>query len=145
VAYNFSWVVPDRVGGMALPSREDLDWLAEMGVTALVSLTRERPPSPPDIELFHVPIPDMESPSLDTLHAVVSFMRSVVEEGGKVIVHCRAGLGRTGTTLAAYLVSDGMDAAKAIARVRALRPGSIETPEQEAVIREYAELMGMEP
>ncbi len=145
MAYNFSWVVPDRVGGMALPSREDLDWLAEMGVTALVSLTLERPPSPPDIEVFHVPVPDMESPSLDTLHAVVTFMRSIVHEGGKVIVHCHAGLGRTGTTLAAYLVSDGLDAEAAILRVRTLRPGSIETREQEAAIREYAELMGMAP
>ncbi len=145
MAYNFSWLLPDRVAGMARPSREDLEWLAEMGVTAVVSLTRERPPSPPDVEVFHVPVPDMESPSLDTLHAVVSYMRSIVAEGGKVVVHCQAGLGRTGTTLAAYLVSDGMDAEGAIHRVRTLRPGSIETPEQEAVIREYAQLMGMDP
>ena len=54
-------------------------------------------------------------------------------------VHCGAGLGRAGTLLAAYLVSQGCDAEEAMARVRRARPGSIETIEQEQAVREYAE------
>ena len=55
-----------------------------------------------------------------------------------VAVHCGAGLGRTGTVLAAYLVSKGASAVDAIARVRRLRPGSVETETQEEAIIEFA-------
>ena len=48
-------------------------------------------------------------------------------------------MGRTGTLLAAVLVSQGMGAAQAIAHVRAQRPGSVETREQVAVVHGWAE------
>jgi atypical dual specificity phosphatase len=57
-----------------------------------------------------------------------------------VAVHCGGGLGRTGTLLACYLVSaEGLPADAAIARVRAARPGSVETEDQEQAVRRYAE------
>lgn len=54
-----------------------------------------------------------------------------------IAVHCMAGLGRTGTILACYLVGQGMPAEKAILSIREWRPGSVETLEQEAVVHEY--------
>jgi atypical dual specificity phosphatase len=54
-----------------------------------------------------------------------------------VAVRCIAGLGRTGTILACYLVSMEMPANNAIIVIREWRPGSIETLEQEAVVYEY--------
>jgi atypical dual specificity phosphatase len=55
-----------------------------------------------------------------------------------VAVHCAAGLGRTGTVLAAYLVARGEEPRAALARVRDLRPGSVETADQERAVEAYA-------
>ena len=52
------------------------------------------------------------------------------------------GVGRTGTVLACYLVHRGATAVDAINRVRELRPGSVQTPEQEAAVLQYAEWAG---
>ena len=56
-----------------------------------------------------------------------------------VVITCAAGIGRTGTVLACYLVYTGYTPEAAINMVRGLRPGSIQTPAQEAAVREYDE------
>lgn len=58
-----------------------------------------------------------------------------------MLVHCAAGLGRTGTFAAALLHSHGIAADAAIAMVRATRPGAIETPEQLAFIHHGPSLL----
>ena len=63
------------------------------------------------------------------------------ERGRMVLVHCGAGLGRSGTVAACFLVHGGMGVGEAIARVRELRPFSVETAEQEQAIEEYARLL----
>ena len=138
MALNFSWIVEGRVGGMAHPSPRDLDWLREQGVTAILSLT-EREALLPGFEVLRIPVVDMTSPTVDQLHKAIGFMREVVERGGAVVAHCTAGMGRTGTILAAYLVSDGLSVDEALRRVRRLRPGSVETSEQEWVLIAYAQ------
>ena len=55
-----------------------------------------------------------------------------------VAVHCGAGLGRTGTVVAAYFVTRGLGPREAIVKVRDLRPGSIETVEQERAVEAFA-------
>jgi atypical dual specificity phosphatase len=138
VIYNFSWIVPDKVGGMGRPDASDLAWLVEIGVGAVVSLTERPIPATKGLEIFHAPIIDMTAPTVEHLEKIIEFMRGVVAADGRVIAHCAAGAGRTGTVLASYMVSEGFAAADAIAYVRTLRPGSIETPDQEAAVAVYA-------
>lgn len=53
-------------------------------------------------------------------------------------VHCALGFGRTGTMLACYLVKErGLAAGDAVAEIRRLRPGSIETYEQEKAVFQF--------
>jgi ADP-ribosyl-[dinitrogen reductase] hydrolase len=61
-------------------------------------------------------------------------LRSILRRRLDVLVHCRGGLGRAGTIAARLLVELGMEPIKAIASVRAVRPGAIETTEQEKFI-----------
>jgi ADP-ribosyl-[dinitrogen reductase] hydrolase len=58
-------------------------------------------------------------------------LRRVVRSGGRVLLHCRGGLGRAGTIAARLMVELGMEPGKAIQAVRRARPGAIETVEQE--------------
>ena len=78
------------------------------------------------------------APDLPGIEHAVKFIDFVE---GPVVVHCFAGVGRTGTIIAAYLVSTGLSAPQAIARVRMERPFSIETSDQEAVVYEYEMLL----
>lgn len=139
---NFSWVIEDKLAGLARPQSEDsLKLLKSKGVDALVSLT-EDPLDPALLEKYqiqavHLPVPDFTAPSLDQLDQAVHSIDAFLDQGQKVGVHCGAGLGRTGTVLAAYLVSKGASAREAIGQVRAKRPHSIETAEQEAIVVTY--------
>jgi ADP-ribosyl-[dinitrogen reductase] hydrolase len=62
-------------------------------------------------------------------------LKKVLEDGGRVVLHCRAGLGRTGTIAARLLIEFGMDPRAAIAKVRQARPGAIQTREQDEYVR----------
>jgi protein-tyrosine phosphatase len=58
-------------------------------------------------------------------------LRQILLDGGKILIHCRGGIGRTGTVAAQLLVELGMPHEKAIKAVRAARYGTIETRDQE--------------
>ena len=82
---------------------------------------------------LHVPIADMATPGTDTLAAWQAHrgaLGEALQRGDRVLVHCAAGLGRTGMLVARLLVDSGLTSDEAIARVRRARPGTIETAAQ---------------
>lgn len=145
---GFSWVIDDQLAGMPLVGQyqsldADLAWVAEQGVDLLVSLTETA--ADPDIvtaagmDALHIPIEDFTPPEPDQVDEFVATVVERLAGGEQVGVHCHGGLGRTGTLLATWFVWEGMTGDEAIDHVRTLRPGSIETEEQEDAVRIYEE------
>ena len=62
-------------------------------------------------------------------------LRQVLTAGGRIVLHCRRGLGRCGTIAARLLVEFCMTPCEAFAAVRRARPGAIQTGEQEDYVR----------
>jgi len=60
--------------------------------------------------------------------------------GTRIVVHCKGGLGRAGTVAAMLLIETGFasDGIDAIAKVRSVRPGAVETAEQEEFILNWS-------
>jgi atypical dual specificity phosphatase len=134
--------IDDNICGSSRPfSKRSVIWLQEkMGINSILSLTESdiQKLIPENINYKHVPIKNHVAPTVPELEECVNFLFSESARGRKVDVHCAAGLGRTGTVLAAYLVAKyDMAAPEAIKRVRALRRGSIEKNQQE-VVEEFA-------
>jgi atypical dual specificity phosphatase len=128
---------------MARPQAlEELEWLRSQGIQILLSLTEEPPRrdwiNQAGLMGYHVPIFDMEAPTPEQLHSCMSTIERANASNMGLAVHCTAGLGRTGTILAAYFVLKGATAEDAIARVRQLRPGSVETEAQSEAVVEFA-------
>jgi len=138
---NFSWLIKNKLAGSAIPtSIKEIDWVIEQGVKSIVTI-REEPLDDDwikNVNYLHVMSNDMGVPQFDDLTNAVDFIHQRLNEKEPVMVHCLAGLGRTGTILASYLVKyENMSADKAIEKVRKTRPGSIQSYPQEEIIFQF--------
>jgi ADP-ribosyl-[dinitrogen reductase] hydrolase len=85
----------------------------------------------------HLPIRDVSVPDASfeaAWESVGAELRDRLQRGESLVVHCRGGLGRAGTIAARLLVELGELPAKALEQVRAVRPGAVETHEQERYV-----------
>ncbi|MBW2520749.1 MAG: ADP-ribosylglycohydrolase family protein [Deltaproteobacteria bacterium] len=130
----------------------DLNAICQWGAAAMVSLVEDHEfdllgvstfkdrVSKFNFLWFHLPIVDVSVPCSDFEKAwsrQASRIHEVLYSGGKIVLHCRGGLGRTGLVAARLLVDFGLDAEQAIRQVRSARPDTIETAEQEQHVFQY--------
>ena len=139
---NFSWIIEGKLAGSAIPtSTDEIQWAIDQGVKSIVTI-REEPLDTDytnNVNYFHVHSNDMGVPEFDDLVKTVDFIHDRIVNDEPVMVHCLAGLGRTGTILACYLIKyKKMSADDAIQKVRDERPGSIQSFSQEEIIFQFA-------
>jgi atypical dual specificity phosphatase len=140
---NFSWFIEGSVAASGFPgSRKALEWVKRQGIDSILSLTPERIDEAYARQLgltvARIPLANLRPASPEELAEAVNRLQAEAAEK-KVLVHCLAGVGRTGMVLAAYLVkTKKMSAEEAIAQVRRLRPGSVQRKRQESAVAEYA-------
>jgi atypical dual specificity phosphatase len=138
---KFSWIIENKLAGSGIPtSINEVQWVIEQGVKSIVTV-KEEPLDDDwvkDVNYLHVYSNDMSVPEFDDLVSSIDFIHRRITNNEPVMVHCLAGLGRTGTLLACYLVKyQKMAADDAIQKVRAERPGSIQSYPQEEIIFQF--------
>ena len=153
------WLVPAKLGGMSMPFfhparwtapggspvqayRDDLRVLSALNVQAVTCLLNIPNAEPIyraiGIHFLCLPIVDGAAPTMQQARKFVCFVDEHQARNEAVAVHCAAGLGRTGTMLAAYLIAKGSTAPVAIQTVRRAQSGTIETRRQVEFLHEFA-------
>lgn len=110
--------------------------LREFGTPGLIERAKKL-----GFEVVHFPIVDVSTPRKAQTKEYMALVERIIDllRADKVIVvHCRGGLGRTGTVAASVLVALGHEAEDAISIVRSVRSQlAVETREQEEYVREF--------
>ncbi len=144
---NFSWIcsmAKSKMAGMAEPAcKEHIAFLGEQNVGLIVTLTKN--PLPMDyfvgntsIKTLHLPIYNMHVPTVEQVEEFLRETKEAHQQDKAVVVHCKHGMGRTGTFLACWLIAnEGIDADQAIRKIRELRNPSISTFEQEQFVKTF--------
>ena len=142
---KFSWLIKSKLAGSGIPtSINEVQWVLDQGIKSIVTI-REEPLDESwtrDINYLHVLSNDMGVPEFNDLIHAVDFIHRRITSNEPVLVHCLAGMGRTGVILACYLVKyQKMSADEATQKVRKERPGSIQSYPQEEIIFRFEKFL----
>jgi hypothetical protein len=114
--------------------------LRRTGITGDVNMRIEFDDAAHGLDLEHycyLPVVDDHAPTIDQLEEGIAFIDRVLTGGGKVYIHCAAGVGRAPTMAIAYFLSQGDSLAEAEARVRRGRPFIKIMPPQAERLKEF--------
>ncbi|XP_037757630.1 dual specificity protein phosphatase CDC14B isoform X4 [Chelonia mydas] len=153
---DFNWIIPNKFVAFSGPhSRSKTEngyphhapeayfpYFRRHKVTTIIRLNKKmydaKRFSDAGFEHYDLFFADGSIPS-DTI--VKTFLNICENAEGVIAVHCKAGLGRTGTLIACYIMKHyRMTAAETIAWIRINRPGSVIGPQQHFLVEKQTEL-----
>lgn len=145
---DMNWIIPSRILAMSSPVDEDEEiqqyrmsledyavLLKKFGITAVIRLNKRtydaRVFKKCGINHYDLIFPDGSVPCDST----ISRFLGIMSKEKAVAVHCKAGLGRTGTLIGCYMIKYyNLTACEFIAWARICRPGSVIGPQQEFLV-----------
>ncbi|MGB3511389.1 MAG: dual specificity protein phosphatase family protein [Microcoleaceae cyanobacterium] len=112
IAENLWWVISGKLAGVRKPMAAELPELQKLGIGGIVSVMDD----PSNLELYQkanlphlwLPVEGGTSPNQEQIHQLQDFINTQNSEGKAVAIHCTSGRRRTGTAIAAYLISSGL-------------------------------------
>ncbi len=121
--------------------------LERWGITGVINLRAEFDDRKLGVNIpdyLHLPTVDDAAPSLEDLQAGVEFYRRVRANGGKVYIHCGAGVGRAPSMAAACLMADGLSVEQAWEKICQVRVFIRPTRAQQEQIRRFVEMLNQQ-
>lgn len=145
-----TWIIEGALAQSPLPSLSELDEYSKI-FTAVVVLTESREHHPMYFEwlesrglrILHLPTKDFHPIDLLSLLEAVVFIEQEISRGGRVLVHCRGGVGRSSMVTVAYLMYRGSDLYDAVRYVRARVPNALENSWQVSRLEDFRDFLAV--
>jgi len=143
---NFNWIIDGLVAASEYPdSEKKLEFLKEQGVKSIVTLSEKKIDDDLIIKYkfryLHLPIKDFDVPKMDDIKKFLRWMKLMEKWKIPTLIHCDAGIGRTGTMLAILFLSKGKTPKESIEFVKEKRNFGLESIKQESFIYEIYEII----
>lgn len=141
--YKLNWVTSEIAVGAAPYSRAALETIERAGVEVILNLCLECGELH-EIEraagflVYWLPVSDAYIPELNELDDALEWLDSQLTAGKKALVHCRFGVGRTGTIIGAYLLKKGESLDLVIKKMKTM-PAAPTNRDQRKLLFRYAE------
>jgi atypical dual specificity phosphatase len=155
---KFDWIEDGVLAASGIPlGLKDVQFLKEQGIAAIVTLTEHPLTSQKEItaealnqlgmDTFHVPVDDQFPPTKVQVTDVLNFIRARQAENKPVLVHCAAGVGRTGTMLHAYFLAKGLglNEAKLVVKSRRMASQWLMLTDRQKSFLEYLDVVYNDP
>jgi len=140
---NFDWVTPRlAVGGRFLP--EEAPALERLEIRHVIDLRAEERDDAAALErlgiaLLHLPTPDTRPVAQAQLTCAVRWLNERQQAGGRALIHCQHGVGRSALAAACVLVSRGRSPLEALETIKRARAAAAPSADQLAALVEWAD------
>jgi protein-tyrosine phosphatase len=146
--YKLRWITEEIAVGTAPSSKSALKTIQRGGIEVILNLCAEcgnlhEVERAAGFIVYWLPIPDAYIPELDEMDEALEWLNGHLESGKKALVHCRFGVGRSGTVIAAYLLKKGLSLEHVLEKMKRT-PATPTSRDQIKLLFEYAQKLGMD-